>query len=158
MSEATFLSRRGFIGALASFALVRPSLALPDRSVRVEASGQTGTTLVLARALGVPLLVGTIVTIEGVQAWSTRYPFTGRLRQFVVTREAKPGERVLHIYPGIVPMQAVALRPENVNVNRYATVVAPPARGAEIREVPASPPTLWRVSGTGSEVTYTRLE
>jgi len=153
------LSRRSFIGGVASVLLVRPgasfkspvlALALPDPAVRVEAGGQQGGILVL-QPLKEPLFVGDVITIEGVKAYSAHYPITERLREFVVTKQAEVGERLLCLYPYIVPMDL-----ENPDANRYATVQSLPARGAEIK---LHPPTVyWRVQGTGANVTYTRME
>ena len=130
MSEVT---RRVLLGGLASVLLVRPTLALPDRSMRVEAAGQRGGILVL-EPLSEPLFVGDIVTIEGVMAYrawlmrSAERP--GGLRQFVVTREARKGEKLLRLYPPIIPAW-----PENPKEDQYATVQALPAHGAEVRRM-----------------------
>ncbi len=140
-------SRRTLLGGLASVLLVRaaPDLALPDHAIRVDAAHQQGGILTL-HPLTEPLLLGDVIEIEGVEAYNARLGGAQkRLRQFVVTKKSVPGERILCLYPYLVPRE-----------NHYATVCKLPARGARVLKV-STPQGFWRVQGTGDVITYTRL-
>ncbi len=90
--------------------------------------------------------------IEGVEAYNARLGGAQtRLRQFVVTKKSVPGERILCLYPYLVPPWL-----ENERENHYATVCALPVRGARVVKV-STPQGFWRVQGTRNGITYTRL-
>ncbi len=128
-----------------------PSLALPDHAIRIDAAHQQGGILTV-HPLTEPLLLGDVVEIEGVEAYNARLGGAQtRLRQFVVTKKSVPGERLLWLYPHLVPPW-----PENVQENHYATVCSLPVRGARVLKI-STPQGFWRVQGTGNGITYTRL-
>lgn len=111
-------------------ALVSPiavKLLLPE-PMRVWSSHQSGYGLTVEPLPGV-LRLGEVITIDGVECWHridntpTRW-----LRQFVVTRRAEPGHRVLFLYPPII----------GEHDSQYRTVVELPMNKAQIRVVEPS--------------------
>lgn len=140
-------SRRGFMGALAGL-LATPAIVRADSLMKlsgvplkcvgalVDASNQTGCSITITPAL-VGFEVGDIVTIAGVEAVSRidGSP-TGNLRDFVVTARVEAGERVLHLYPPIIP----------ISDETYRTVAALPRNRAPIHRTSRADAKDWSVN------------
>jgi hypothetical protein len=91
----------------------------------VAGAGQTGNTLLVNATTGT-LLIGDIITIDGVEAVNrVTKQTTGEDRQFVVTGDVASGGTSISIYPAITP--AV----NGISV-QYQTVTESPGAGAQI--------------------------
>lgn len=130
------LTRRGLLTGLVAFvaapaivrveSLMQISPKLTSGDMTVWASNQTGYQLTV-NPLPFDLKLGDIFTIDNVFAINsvTKEP-TDRLRQFVLTTEAKEKHRILSLYPGIIPYHPKG---------RYTTVDLPPMNNAKMRLV-----------------------
>lgn len=125
----------GLIAIVAAPAIVRAGSLMPvkqmiDPLATVDAANQIGSQIVI-NGLGGTLRVGDIITFEGVEAFSRIFPERQQgLRQFVVTAEARNGDRIINIYPPIAPK---GLDP------RYATTMDTPRNRAELKLVEYRP-------------------
>lgn len=104
----------------------------------VAGANQTGTTLLTSAITGT-LLIGDVITIQGVTAVNrVTKQSTGTLRQFVITANAQNGATQLSIYPAIVPQAGG----QDV---QYQTVVSSPGDTAPI-SLASKPSEIYRKS------------
>src|ERR1700754_3488540 len=131
------IERRSFIAGLialvAAPAIVRAGSLMPVKQMieplaMVDASNQIGGQLIVNGING-SLRAGDVITIEGVEAWRRVEGGLGRLRNFVVTAEAKNGERIISLYPQIITPNTCP------NYLHYATTVESPRNRAELKLV-----------------------
>lgn len=121
------ITRRAFgIGSLALLATPAVVKAAFE-PMRVWSSHQSGMMLMVDPLPG-ELIVGDMITIDGVERWyrGDNTP-TRRSRQFVITHRAEPGHRVVSLYPPII----------GEHNPRHRTVVELPMNRAQIRLVRA---------------------
>lgn len=101
------IERRLFLTGLVALVATAPSiakaaLASPPPLATVNASYQTGVTLIVSPLSG-SLQAGDIITIEGVYAVNRIDPDREMgLREFVVTADADIGHTAIHLYPPII--------------------------------------------------------